>query len=69
MSSKAEKIAKLIAMQQKFMEYERANGVDPKDYFAPESGHSLDGYRQEYMDLAMEVCAEAHKTVGSKAFS
>ncbi len=69
MSSKAEKIAKLIEMQKQFIEYERNNGVNPKDYYAPESGHKLDGYRQEYMKLAMEVCDEAHKEVGSKAFS
>jgi hypothetical protein len=69
MSSKADKIAKLIEMQKKFIEYEQANGVDPKDYYAPESGHTLDGYRQEYRDLAMDVLEEAHKEVGSKAFS
>ena len=68
MSSKAEKIAKLLEMQKKFIEYERANGVDPKDYFTPESGHTLDGYRQEYNKLAMEVCGDAHKEVGSKSF-
>ncbi|MDZ7804466.1 hypothetical protein [Thiohalophilus sp.] len=69
MSSKAEKIAKLIEMQKQFMEYEQTHGVEPRDYYAPESGHPLDGYRQQYRDLAMEVLEEAHKTVGSKAFS
>ena len=69
MSSKAEKIAKLIEMQKKFIEYEQNNGLDPKDYYSPESGHELDGYRQEYRDLAMDVLEEAHKQVGSKAFS
>lgn len=66
MSDKAEAIKKMIEMQKKFMEYEHQNGVDPKDYFAPESGHTLDGYRQEYRDLAMSVVDQAHKDVGSK---
>jgi hypothetical protein len=67
MSDKAEAIKKMIEMQKKFMDYEHENGVDPKDYFAPESGHDLDGYRQEYRDLAMSVVDQAHKDVGSKA--
>jgi len=67
MSDKAEAIKKMIEMQKKFMDYEHQNGVDPKDYFAPESGHDLDGYRQEYRDLAMSVVDQAHKDVGSKA--
>lgn len=66
MSDKAEAIKKMIEMQKKFMDYEHQNGVDPKDYFAPESGHDLDGYRQEYRDLAMSVVDQAHKDVGSK---
>jgi len=69
MSSKAEKIAKLIEMQKQFIEYEQTHGVDPREYYAPESGHTLEGYRQQYRDLAMDVLDEAHKEVGSKAFS
>ncbi len=66
MSSKKEMIQKMIEMQKKFIEYEHANGVDPKDYFKPESGHELDGYREEYMKLAMTVVDMAHKEVGSE---
>lgn len=66
MSSKKEMIQKMIEMQKKFMEYEHAHGVDPKDYFKPESGHELDGYRQEYRDLSMSVVDMAHKELGSK---
>ncbi len=66
MSSKQEMIQKMIEMQKKFIEYEHENGIDPKDYFAPESGHPLDGYRQEYRDLAMAVVEAAHQEVGSK---
>ena len=46
MSEKAKLIQEMLAMQKKFIAYEQQNGVDPKDYFAPESGHDLDGYRQ-----------------------
>lgn len=65
MSDKQEMIKKMIEMQKKFMEYERANGVDPQEYFTPESGDVLDGYRQEYRDLAMAVVEAAHAEVGS----
>ena len=66
MSEKSEKIQELIAMQKKFIEYERENGVNFKDYFTPESGHPLDGYRQTYMDKAMELVDIAHAEKGSQ---
>jgi len=62
---KAAKIKEMIAMQKKFMEYEHKNGVAAKDYFAPEAGHELDGYRQKYNELAMEVVDIAHSEAGS----
>lgn len=65
MSEKQEIIKKLVEMQEKFMEYERKEGVDPKDYFTPEGGHPLDGYRQEYRDLSMKLVDLAHEEVGS----
>ncbi len=68
MSEKAELIRKMLEMQKKFMEYEHKNGVDPKDYYAPDSGHELDGYRQEYRDIAMKVVELAHQEKGSSAF-
>ena len=66
MSTKQEKIQALIAMQKKFIEYEHKNGLDPQDYFAPESGHELDGYKEKYQDMALEVMQTAHDEVGSK---
>lgn len=63
--SKQEKIQELIAMQKKFIEYEHANGLDPQDYYAPDSGHELDGYKEKYRDIAMEVMQAAHDEVGS----
>ena len=65
MSDKAAKIKEMIEMQRQFIEYEQNNGVDPQDYFTPQSGHELDGYRQKYRDLAMEVVDMAHSEVGS----
>lgn len=65
MSDKAAKIQELIAMQKKFIEYEQKNGVNFKDYFTPEAGHVLDGYRQSYRDKAMELVDIAHEEVGS----
>ena len=66
MSDKAAKIKEMIEMQKKFIEYEHKNGVDPKDYFMPDSGHELDGYRQKYRDLAMEVVDMALAEAGSE---
>ena len=65
MSEKQELIKKMLEMQKKCMDYEHEHGVDPKDYYVPESGHPLDHYRQEYMDLAMKVVDMAHAERGS----
>ena len=66
MSDKAAKIKEMLEMQKKFIAYEHANGVDPKDYFKPDADHELAGYRQKYRDLAMEVVDMAHKEAGSE---
>jgi hypothetical protein len=52
-------------MQKKFIAYEQENGVNFKDYFTPEAGHPLEGYRQSYMDKAMELVDIAHEEKGS----
>lgn len=66
MSDRMTKIHELIEMQKKFIAYEQENGVNFKDYFTPEAGHPLDGYRQEYMDKAMELVDLAHADKGSE---
>jgi hypothetical protein len=66
MSSKAELIKEMLEMQKKFADYEHKNGVDPKDYFSPEAGHDLDGYRQKYQELANKVVDMAHEEAGSE---
>ena len=66
MSSKAEMIKEMLEMQKKFIDYEHKNGVDPKDYYSPDAGHELDGYRQKYMELAMKVVDMAHAEAGSE---
>jgi hypothetical protein len=65
MSDKQAMIKELIEMQSKFIAYEHENGVEMKDYFTPESGHPLDGYRQKYNDLAVKLVDVAHEEVGS----
>ena len=67
MSSKQDKIKKLLEMQKKFIEADRARGVSAEEYFTPEEGSELDGFRQEYNKLAMDVVEEAHKEKGSHA--
>jgi hypothetical protein len=66
MSDKAAKIQELIDMQKKFIAYEHENGVDFKDYFTPEAGHVLEGYRQTYNEKAMELVDLAHAEKGSR---
>jgi hypothetical protein len=64
--TKQEKIQKMIDMQKKFTALEQEKGVDQVDYFKPEEGSVLEGYRQEYRDLSMSVVDDAHEEVGSK---
>ena len=66
MSTKQEKIQKMLDMQKKFIENERANGFDAKEYYTPESGSVLDGYIDTYNDIAVDVMNEAHQERGSK---
>lgn len=66
MSSKADKIKEMLEMQKKFMDKEHESGVHQEEYFTPESGSVLDGYRQRYRDLAMEVVDMAHDEKGSQ---
>ena len=66
MSSKQELIKEMLEMQKKFTSYEQANGVDPEEYFTPEAGSELDGYRQKYMEMAMKVVDMAHEEAGSE---
>lgn len=67
MSSKQDKIKKMLEMQKKFADLDRERGVSAKEYFTPESGADLDGYREEYSKLAMDVVDVAHKEKGSHA--
>ncbi len=64
--TKEELIKKMIDMQKKFTEYEQKNGVEQVDYYAPKEGHLLDGYRQEYDEMARKLVDIAHEEVGSK---
>lgn len=66
MSSKTDKIKELMEMQKKFMDKERESGVSQEEYYTPEAGSLLDGFRQKFNDLAMEIVDMAHEEVGSK---
>lgn len=66
MSSKQEKIKKLLEMQKKFIELEQTGEMTDEDYWLPEEGSALDGFKDEYMKIAMEVVDDAHEEVGSK---
>ncbi len=59
-------IKELIAMQKKFIEDEHKNGFNAKNYFTPEAGTLLDGYRDTFMDKSMELVDLAHADKGSK---
>jgi len=65
MSDKAARIQELIDMQKKFIEHEHETGFSPKEYFTPSAGDVLDGYRQEYMEKAMDLVEIAHAEKGS----
>ncbi len=65
MSEKSDKIKRMLELQQKFIKYEHENNFDPFDYYTPKPGHPLEGFRQEYQDLANEVIDLAHGEVGS----
>jgi hypothetical protein len=61
---KQELIDKMLEMQKQFVDYEHANGISGKDYWASTDG-LLANYRQEYMDMANRVVDLAHSIVGS----
>ena len=65
MSRKTDKIKEMLEMQKKFMEKEHESGVSQKEYYTPEAGSELDGYRQKFEELAREVVDIAHEEVGS----
>ena len=66
MSSKQEMIKEMLEMKKKISAYEQANGVDPAEYFTPEAGSELDGYRAKYQELANKVVDMAHEEAGSE---
>lgn len=66
MSEKQDLIKRMLELQKKFIDYEHQDGVDPFDYYTPKPGHPLEGYRQEYAELANKVVDLAHAEAGSK---
>ena len=66
MSTKQDKIEKLLEMQRRFIALDRERGVNMDEYFAPDEDSDLHNYRQDYMECAMEVVQIAHEEKGSK---
>lgn len=63
--TKQEKIQQLLEMQRKFIAYEHEHGVEPAEYWSAPEGHELAGYKDSYMNVAMEVVELAHNVKGS----
>ena len=65
MSEKQKIIEKMIQMQKQFIARERKSGIKQKDYFVPQAGDVLDGYRETFDELATQVVDLAHEEKGS----
>ena len=65
MSAKQKMIQKMIQMQKQFIARERESGVAQEDYFVPQSGDILDGYRETLDELETQVVDLAHEEKGS----
>ncbi|MCW9012350.1 MAG: hypothetical protein OQL06_01105 [Gammaproteobacteria bacterium] len=65
MSDRATLIKELIEMQKKFIENEHKNGFNAQEYFTPESGTVLDGYRETFNTKSQELVDAAHADKGS----
>lgn len=53
-------------MQKEFINIEHKGEFSMQDYFGEDEKLKLSRHRKNYMKLAMEVVADAHKEVGSK---
>ena len=65
MSEKQKIIEKMIQMQKQFIPREHKSGVKQEDYFVPQAGDILDGYRETFDELATQVVELAHEEKGS----
>ncbi len=65
MSDKQAKIKKMLEMQKMFVQYEHEHGVTAEDYYAATKDHPLYQYREQYQELADELCNMAHAEKGS----
>mgnify|MGYP003321551201 FL=1 len=60
MSEKQKIIEKMIQMQKQFIARERNSGVKQEEYFVPQTGDILDGYRETFDELAAQVLSLIH---------
>ena len=59
-------VARMLELQKKFIDYEQKNGLDLQDYYTPAAKHPLEGFREEYDNLAKDLVDLAHAEVGSR---
>ncbi len=64
-TEKRKLIEQMLEMQKKFIEYERANGVSPVQYWAGQEGHPLFQYKDKYAEISTKVVDLAHEEKGS----
>ena len=64
--TKQDKIRKLLEMQKAFIDVEHQGKFSMREYFSDDEKLKLSRHRKNYMKLAMEVVADAHKEVGSR---
>ena len=63
--SKKQVIAKIIALQKKFIKKQRESGVSSKEYYAPEADDVLRDYNEQHEKLATELVDIAHREQGT----
>ena len=57
--------SEMCIRDRQFIARERKSGVTQEDYFVPQSGDILDGYRETFDELATQVVDLAHEEKGS----
>lgn len=65
MDEKQKLIAKMIEMQKKFIQKQRASGVSAREYFLSTEADALHGYHEEYQQLANRLVDLAHRERGT----
>lgn len=65
LKEKQELIKEMLEMQQRFVELEHREGIDPQDFYVPPAGSFLEDYKGRYNEMAKRVNKIAHELKGS----